>query len=459
MNKLTVSVADFGAVPYVERQQTAAFQQAIDYCFEKGGGEVCVPKGSYVIGDIRLRSNITLHLLEDAVILGSLNPKNYEHINDDKVQPLPNDENTRMRWLYPWIWQLIGGKYKAHLYSAGSYWNYGIIRAAFAQNVAVIGEKGSKIDGRNVYDPEGEEFYRGPHAINMHHCKNLRFEGYSVENSANWAHAIFQSENVVFKNLSVDAGHDALHVRCCKNVEMENCRLVTGDDCIAGFGNLNVHVNNCEISSACSAFRFGGANVLIENCKVFAPCKYPMRGTLSMEDKLYAPNCTKSGRHNMLCFFTYFVTDDLPALAKQGGIIVRNCSVSGADKFFHLNLSGNESWQRGEPPTDITFENITAENISGGVCAYGNGSVPFVINFKNMTYSVREGYGKEPLIQTAHFGKICFDNVKIYGFNGDKFIKSWSPSGGIALSGFDCDGVGDKNLFVIADDEFKCQPI
>ena len=46
MNKLTVSVADFGAVPYVERQQTAAFQQAIDYCFEKGGGEVCVPKGS-----------------------------------------------------------------------------------------------------------------------------------------------------------------------------------------------------------------------------------------------------------------------------------------------------------------------------------------------------------------------------------------------------------------------------
>ncbi len=460
MGILTVSVTDFGAVPYIEQQQTDAFQKAIDYCFEKGGGEVQVPEGSFVVGDIRLRSNITLHLMENAVILGSLNPKAYQHINEDKVQPLPPLENTRLRWLSPWQWAILKGQYKAHLYSVGSYWNYGIIRAAYAENIAIIGEKGSKIDGRNIYDPEGEEFYRGPHAVNMHHCKNVRFEGYAVENSSNWAHAIFQSENVEFKNLTVEGGHDALHVRCCKNVEIDNCRLITGDDCVAGFGNLNVHINNCYISSACSAFRFGGANILIENCEVYAPCKYPMRGTLPMADRMsHTLDCTEKGRHNMLCFFTYFVSDDLPALSEQGKITVKNCTVIGADKFFHLNLSGNEAWQRGNPPTDICFENIKAENISGGICAYGNGKVPFEMTFKNVEYSVREGYEKEPFMLTANFGKLELDNVKVTGYNGNAFIKGWSEKGDIVLNDFECENIKDGEFYVLANEEFKCRPI
>ena len=66
MANLKVNVLDFGAVKDVETAQTEAFQAAIDKCFLAGGGEVEVPEGSFVIGDIRLRSNVTLHLLKNA---------------------------------------------------------------------------------------------------------------------------------------------------------------------------------------------------------------------------------------------------------------------------------------------------------------------------------------------------------------------------------------------------------
>lgn len=191
----------------------------------------------------------------------------------------------------------MGGGFKTHLYTAGSYWNYGLIRAVYAQNVAIIGEEGSVIDGRNVFNKDGEEDYRGPHAINMHFCKNVKFYGYTVADASNWAHTIFQSENVTFNNVSVFAGHDALHTRTCDNVTITNCHLETGNDAIAGFNNNDVVIRDCYISSACSAFRFGGNNILIENCDVFVPCKYQFRGSFSYEEKMKGLKISGKGRN------------------------------------------------------------------------------------------------------------------------------------------------------------------
>ena len=57
-----------------------------------------VPAGEYIIGDIRLRSNITLHLMEDARLIGSCYPQDYTNIYNDKVEPLPIDQATQVRW-------------------------------------------------------------------------------------------------------------------------------------------------------------------------------------------------------------------------------------------------------------------------------------------------------------------------------------------------------------------------
>ncbi len=452
------SVLDYGVTKDIVTVQTESFQKALDACFLAGGGEVIVPEGEYVIGDIRIRSNTTLHLMENAGLLGSTNPQDYFNINDDALEPLPEEQNTRVKWYYPHEWIEMGGGFKKHLYTVGSRWNYGLIRAAYAENIAIIGEKGSKINGRNVYDPEGEEEYRGPHVINMHFCKNVTLIGYTVENASNWAHYIGQSENISFDNLTVLAGHDALHTRACSNVSINRCKLVTGDDAIAGFDNLDVVVRNCEISSACSAFRFGGNNILVENCNIYGPCKYQFRGSFSKEEKMAGVIVSENGRNNMLSFWTNFVTDDLPVRRTPGNIHIRNCTVKNADRMLHLNLSGNEPWQRGTPPTDITFENIKIENVKLGLTAYGIENNPMSLTLKNVEYSVCVGCEEPPVFRVAFCNEINLENVKITNFKGKSLIHTWSDGAKINIKNLECN-LNDGDLITKASEEFVCAPI
>ena len=454
----TVNILDFGAIPDYNKTQTKAFQDAIDYCYKNGGGEVTVPSGTYVIGDIRLRSNITLHLLENVVIKGSSDINDYFNIYNDCLQPLPEEQATKTKWITATKHFANGGGLKKHLYTAGSYWNYGIIRAIYAENVSIIGEKGSLIDGGNLFDPNGEEYYRGPHGINMHFCKNISFKGYTIKDTGNWAHAIFQSENITFTDLNVSGGHDALHTRACSNVKINNCTLITGDDCIAGFDCLDVTVKNCEISSACSAFRFGGNNIVIEDCKIYGPCKYQFRGSFLPEEKQQSAEKSKVGRNNMLCFFTYFVTDDLPARKQPGNIIIKNCKVDNSDRFLHINLSGNETWQRGNPPTDITFENISANKIKTGLYAYGNGIIKHKLNLKNIDFTASEGFENEAFIKTAHFDEINIDNLNFTNYNGYAFIKCWSTPGVVNVNNLNAH-ISKNELIVCTDEQFICSPI
>lgn len=451
-------VTDFGAVSGAPTPQTDAIQAALDACFLAGGGEVVVPKDSTLVtGDIRIRSNTTLHLMENATLLGSRDIADYFHINEDTLQPLPPDQNVDAPWYKPAEWEAMGGGFKVHLYAAGSNWNYGLIRAVFAENVAVIGEAGAVIDGRNPFDPEGEEKYRGPHGVNMHFCKNVTLRGYTMKSAGNWGNCVFHSENVTVDHLTVLAGHDALHLRFCKNALVENCKLMTGDDCVAGFGNVDVVVRDCDISSACSAFRFSGYRVLIENCRAFAPCPYQFRGSFTYEEKAAGVTVSERGRNNMLSFFTNFTMNDIPDSTPPGKILIRNCTVENADRMLHLNYSGNERWQVGTPPTDITLEGVRASGIAMGLTAYGTASEPTEITLRDVAYSYREGTEKTPLFRAAHC-KLTLENVKVAGFAGEALIRSWSDGLDLTVNGLDCPLEGAA-LLVRADEEFVCKRI
>ena len=451
------SVNAYGAAPDAEHLQTEAFQNAIDACFSAGGGEVEVPAGRYIIGDIRLRSNVTLHLLKNAEIYGSRNAEDYCNINNDVVEPLPKEHNEDFEWRSSRELKKLGQP-KNHVYTAGSRWNHGIIRAVFAENIGIIGEEGSVINGGNVYDPKGEEHYRGPHAINMHYCKNVTLKGYTVSDSSNWAHSIFFAEDVDISDITVLAGHDAIHITACDRVKIENCKLITGDDCIAGIDNRYISVKNCEISSACSAFRFGGYDISVEDCKVYGPCRYQFRGSFTPEEKAAGVTVSEKGRNNMLSFWTNYSSDEIPTRTPPGKIRVKNCTVLNADRMLHLNLSGNETWQWGDPPSDISFENIKAENILMGLTAYGTAGLPYEFVFKNSEYSFRDGSGNTPMMRVAHFGKIRLENVKISGFEGGTLIKTWTDGGMLETEGLQCDLKGGK-LIEKTEEQFVCKAI
>lgn len=57
---------------------TRAIQYGIDYINKNGGGRLVFHVGRYLTGSIYLKSNVTLQLQEGAVLLGSLNPWDYD---------------------------------------------------------------------------------------------------------------------------------------------------------------------------------------------------------------------------------------------------------------------------------------------------------------------------------------------------------------------------------------------
>ena len=165
MMERTFSIIDFGACSTTDELQTRYIQAAIDECFLQGGGEVQIPEGTFLTGGIRLRSNVCLHLMENAHLKGIRDPEAYGVLEDDVIEPIPNNDRTVKLYHTP----TADENFQTYEWfnRAGSRWNHGLIRAAYAKNVSVIGECGSALDGSDCYDALGEEFYRGPHLMNF----------------------------------------------------------------------------------------------------------------------------------------------------------------------------------------------------------------------------------------------------------------------------------------------------
>ena len=424
----TVSILDFGAVEN-NKLQTSAIQKAIDHVFLAGGGKVIVPKGVYLTGSIRLRSNINLHLEKGAILRGSQNPEDYFSCYiDDKIEPLSSSEITDAPYVH--LASIHGEtaydkndlRYRFRRI-AGSRWNNALIRAINAQNVSITGEDGSFIDGNNCYDAIGEEDYRGPHAITFFNVKNIKLYGYSVKDSANWAHNMLFCDNITMDNVKVYAGHDGFDSFAGNNITIKNCEFYTGDDCIAGFGNVNVLITDCKMNSSCSAMRFGGTNVLVKNSIMYGPGEYFFRGRMSVEDKSACKPSPKPGR-NMLSAFTYYADYSMPIDELPSNIIIKDCIFRNVDRFLHYNFSGNETWQRYRPLNDILFENITATDVGMPINAYGTNEEKLELKLKNINFSIRKNAPLLEIAKVAHCKKIIFDNVKIDGFNGDCLLRT-----------------------------------
>lgn len=401
------NVADFGARES-DLLQTVAIQQAIDACYMAGGGEVVVPEGRYRTGCLRLRSRVTLHLMSGAILQGSHNPDDYEGWRNATLDPIPPTPES-MRGL-------------ARSCVPQSRWCNGLIRAYGAQDVAIIGEPFSEIDGQNCFDPEGEEKYRGPHAISMWYCTNVVLRGYTIRDSANWAHAIFNSSNIVAHALKVYGGHDGFDVRTCDDVRVEGCVFRTGDDGIAGFDNIGVTIRDCVLDSACSALRFGGTDVLIENCRGTAPAPYGHRYALTPEQRKLAVNDGSNIRHNMHNAFLYYCDNRAVIRRPPGNIVLRNCTFKNPDHILSLNFDGKHKWCCNRSLNDITFENCVFEGVCYPLYVYGDAKEPLSLTMRNCLTSPRPGAEDVAVIDARNFKSIMLSNTEWKGFSRPRAI-------------------------------------
>lgn len=440
----TFSVLDFGAVPNSTALQTDKIQAAIDSCFENGGGTVVIPAGTYHTGCILLRSDITLRLLSGAVLCGSRDPLDYRIPFPD----MPEDPPVKIT------------RETVFTEKTASRWGNALIRALYAGNISVIGEPGSVIDGRDCFDEQGEENYRGPHAIAFYGCRNITLSGYTIQNSGNWAHNISYSENITCRDIRVIAGHDGIHISECRNIDIVDCEFYTGDDCVAGFANVNVTVTNCTLNSACSAMRFGGTNVLVRNCRFFGPGKYLFRGSLTPEEKrTCAPSTTGDDghRHNMLSAFTYYADHKLHIAEQPCNIILTDCIFENADRFLHLNFN-NEQWQRIRSLGNITFRNIRASGVKIPFNLYGDPKEKVSLTVENTSITNCPDFSGDALIHAANFDSITLKNVALSDIPLKTLVKRWTADDRIRFENVTC-SLPDSEWVKDADEPFFAEGI
>lgn len=393
----TYDIEDFGACAS-DKPQTAAIQKAIDQCFLQGGGRVVIPAGVFLTGGLRLRSNVALYLKAGAILKGSRDPEDYTGYINDELEPInePDDGKTS-RSVYPF-----------------SRWNNAVIRVIDAKNVAIVGEKGSYIDGSNCYDAQGEEEYRGPHAINIQRSENILLEGYTIVDSGNWAHAIFITKHIVTRHVTVYGGHDGFDVRTCDDVLVENCQFYTGDDCIAGFDNCDVVIRDCILNSSCSALRFGGNHVLVENCHAFAPGLYGFRGSLSAEKKQAGAATDASCRHNMHNVFLYYCDERAVIRKTPGDILIRHCMFENPDSLF--SLPWGHIWCCNRSLASIRFEDCRVSGVCGPIKLEGCAEEPTAITLSDLSISPRPGFEDAAVIDAAHYQTLSLHNLDLGGY-------------------------------------------
>ena len=192
------NVRDFGATGDGTNKDTAAFQKAFDTCASKGGGEVLVPAGNYLIGSAQMGGHTTLKLEEGSVITGSRDLNDY---------PM-----TDVRWEGRW--------------EPG---HRGLIYATNADDVIITGP-GLIAGNARVAAPQNP---RGAVVLEFASCRGVRWDDFSITQGGNWAtHPVYCSD-VVISNVTITGRRDGIDVDSCKHVRIADCNINTGDDSIS----------------------------------------------------------------------------------------------------------------------------------------------------------------------------------------------------------------------------------
>ena len=207
----TCDVHQYGAKADGTTKDTAAIQSAIDACEKQGGGTVHLAAGTYLSAPIVLKSNITLQLDTGATLFGS---------------PDHADYPAKREFRAPGMQSLVS--------------------ATNAENVAITGE--------GVIDGNGETWWQEARAIKDHgilgsehtrprlvvfdHCKHVRVEGITIQNSPMWQLVPYYSDDVVIRNIRVLAPQhapntDAVDPFSSSNVVIDHLYADVGDDDIA----------------------------------------------------------------------------------------------------------------------------------------------------------------------------------------------------------------------------------
>jgi hypothetical protein len=258
------NVRDYGAKGDKTTVDTTAVQAAIDACSNDGGGTVLVPAGTFTIGTVELKSNVTLHIAASGTLLGSADGKQYHAVD---AIPLRGDTT------------LNDG-------------NWALIFAVHAKNFAIEGP--GAIDGqgaafhpavRGATPPSGIGGNKRPYHVLVYQCENFSVRNISLLDCAYHSIRIIESQRIFLDSIyihnRVNGNNDGFHFISAEQVRLSNCTVKCGDDACALFGSCRyITVTNCYFSTRWSVFRFGGGHagdIAISNCVLKEVYGCPMK--------------------------------------------------------------------------------------------------------------------------------------------------------------------------------------
>ena len=378
------NVREFGAKGDGKTLDTVAVQSAIDAAHKDQGGTILIPAGTFVIGTIELKSNVTLKVAAQGRLLGSETPQHYKA--GDGI-PASNG-------------------------------NVVMISAANAENVSIEGPGTIDGNGAKFFTGKGdmtgpgqnsaEGYFQRPHLLVFYQCKNLSIRNVFLTASAYHCARILDCNRVFLDSVRiynrVNLNNDGFHINSSQYVHIVNCDVVCQDDACALFGsNKFVTVTNCTFSTRWSVFRFGGGeaeNITISNCVIYDTfgCPIKMRcGARSRFENISFSNLIMqnvTGPISVGLDSTRRNNSSTSSTPPPKGI-VRNISFNGIRGFVvaegkqHPDLSWPQKFRPGETRHcivvngvgDDILENISFQDIhftfeGGGTAAEAAAEVP-----------------------------------------------------------------------------------
>ena len=228
------NVKTFGAKGDGKTLDTRSIQRAIDKAFEKGGGMVLVPSGTYRIGTVILKDNIDLHLEAGAVLLGSPDYRDYTAVNQ-KFE-------SRTKELYA---------------------KYFMIFAERAKNISITGTGVIYGNGLKHFQQTRPQNLR-PFMVRLVDCDRVTIRDVRLLEAANWTLHLLGCRDVNITGIEIETtgegNRDGLDIDACQRVTVSNSRFSTTDDAIVMKATADVLCQDIAITN-CIFRSIGGSGV------------------------------------------------------------------------------------------------------------------------------------------------------------------------------------------------------
>lgn len=355
----------FGAKSNGTTLNTSSIQKGIDYISENGGGRLVFYVGRYLTGTIYLKSNVTIHLEEGAILVGSTNPLDYEkNFNWTALIFALDQENIG-----------ITGK--------------GVIDGQgfqVATNLVDMIHKGVVKDPLK-YDRPNETIR--PQNIYFRGCRNIVIRDINLRDPGSWNQQYDQCRKLVIDNIRVDSksywNNDGVDIVDCDSVVVSNSYFDAADDGIclkshsADFVCQNVFIHNNTVRTSANGIKFGTVghggfrNIRIINNLVFDTYRSAL--TFAAVDGGFVENIVVDSLRSLNTGNVIFLRIGERRAGKKGrmnGVTISNvyAEVPATKPDAGYNYEGPvEDLPRNISPSaivgmpDAMIENITLKNI------------------------------------------------------------------------------------------------